>query len=143
MQELGTGAGLAALGFWLFVASAVAITFWDKIRKRDAQHETLRRVVESGQTIDDSLTDKLLSITGSVESKDLERDLKVSGLIVLSLAPGMLLLGWFMSSLAGELLVILSGVSALMVCLAIGLLGASVAVRRRFSSDDESLHSGH
>ena len=63
MEDIGTGAGLAALGFWLFVASAVATGVYNSIRKRDAQHETLRRVIESGQTVDQELAEKLLSRT--------------------------------------------------------------------------------
>ena len=77
MQELTTGAGLAALGFWLFIGITVAVGVWGSIRRRDAQHETLRRAIESGQPIDENLTDKLLALSG--ESKDMERDLKVTG----------------------------------------------------------------
>lgn len=139
MEELGTGAGLAALGFWLFVASVIAVGVWDNIRKRESQHETLRRVVESGQPIDEDLTDKLLSITSGVASKDLERDLNVSGLIVLGIAPGMFLMGWLMSmGLEEELLYIMSGVSLLMVCLAGGLMGAAYAVGRWFRDEDDA-----
>ncbi len=139
MEALGTGAGLAALGFWLFVASVIAVGVWDNIRKRESQHETLRRVVESGQPIDENLTDKLLSITSGVASKDLERDLKVSGLIVLGIAPGMFLMGWLMSmALEEELLYIMSGVSLLMVCLAGGLIGAAYAVGRWFRDEDDN-----
>ncbi len=143
MEGIGTGAGLAALGFWVFIASIIAVGVWDKIRKRESQHETLRRVVESGQPIDESLTDKLLSITSGASSKNLDRDLKVSGLIVLSLAPGLLLMGWIMSlTLEEELLFIMLGVSALMVCLAIGFLAAAYVVHRWFSDeDDESTQS--
>jgi len=53
MEDLGIGAGLAALGFWGFVAVAVVAGIWDNIRKRDAQHETVRRLIESGQSADD------------------------------------------------------------------------------------------
>lgn len=139
MEGLGAGAGLAALGFWLFVASVIAVGVWDNIRKRESQHETLRRVVESGQPIDENLTDKLLSITSGVASKDLERDLKVSGLIVLAIAPGMILMGWLMSiGLAEELFYIMAGVSALMVCLGGGLYGTAIAVGRWFRDENDA-----
>jgi len=141
MQGIGTGAGLAALGFWLFIASIVAVGVWYDIRKRESQHETLRRVVESGQPIDESLTDKLLSITGGVPSRQLDRDLNISGLLVLSIAPGLTLMGWIMSmTLEGNLLYIMLGVSALMVCIGIGLLVAAYVVRRWFN--DENYDSG-
>ncbi len=87
MEDFGTGAGLAALGFWLFVGLAVVAGAWDSVRKREAQHETLRRIVESGQTVDEHLADRLLSNT--TESKSLARDLRVGGLILGCIAPGM------------------------------------------------------
>ena len=137
MDILGTGAGLAALGFWVFIATIIAVSVWGKIRKRESQHETLRRIVESGQPIDDSLTDKLLAITGGAESKNLDRDLKVSAYIMLSLAPGMALMGWFMGvGLAEELLFIMLGVAALMVCLGVGFFVAANMVRRSYEDDN-------
>ena len=48
MQSFSLGAGLAALAFWGFIASVVVAGIWYDIRKRDAQHETVRRIVESG-----------------------------------------------------------------------------------------------
>ena len=132
MGSIGTGAGLAAMGFWLFIAIVATGGVWDKIRKRDAQHETLRRAIESGQSIDDALTDKLLIMGG--DSKDLDRDLKVGGLITLCLAPGLALMGWIMSlTLAEELFVILLGVAALLAFISAGLLLASAVVNRWYS----------
>ena len=49
---IGIGIGLAALAFWGFIAVVVAVTVWDGIRKREAQHETLRRLIKSGQPLD-------------------------------------------------------------------------------------------
>ena len=137
MEGIGTGAGLAALGFWLFVASIVAVGVWQNISKRESQHETLRRVVESGQPIDEALTDKLLSITGGVPSRQLDRDLKISGLLILFIAPGISLMGWIMSkTLAGELLYIMLGVSVLLVFVGVGLMVAAYVVRRWFGDED-------
>jgi len=139
VEEIGTGAGLAALGFWLFVAAMIAVGVWSSIRKRESQHETLRRIVESGQPIDEELTDKLLSLTGGAPSKHVDRDLNTSGLIVLSLAPGLFILGWFMSrGVAAEMLYIMSGVSALMVLLGVGFLVAAYVVRRYYSDEDDN-----
>lgn len=131
MEHLGTGAGLAALGFWTFIAAAVAASYWDKIRKREAQHETLRRVIESGQAIDEELTDKLLMISG--DARDYARDLKVAGLITLFVAPGLWLFGWLLSAAVGEpqLVGIFTGIAALVAFISIGLLvGAYVAERQ-------------
>jgi hypothetical protein len=138
VEGIGTGAGLAALGFWLFIGIIIAAGVWDNIRKRESQHETLRRVVESGQPIDESLTDKLLAITSGAQNKDLDRDLRISGWIVWSLAPGMLLLGWFLArATEPELLGVLAGVAALMVCLGSGLMIAARVVQTRYSESTE------
>ena len=131
MEDLGTGAGVAAMGFWLFIAAIIVSGVWDNIRKREAQHETLRRVIESGQTIDDELTDKLLSLTSGASNKDLERDLKVSGWILLPIAPGLAVFGWIMSlTVAPVLLPVMLAVMALLVFISIGLLGAAHYVGR-------------
>lgn len=134
MEEITTGAGLGAMGFWLFVAATVAAGVWDSIRKRDAQHETLRRVIESGQTIDSDLTDKLLAAMSG--SQDLERDLRVSGLIMFSIAPGLAILGWVLSLFASaKILFILLAVAALVACIGGGLLLAARTVSRHQQDD--------
>ncbi len=137
MEDMGTGAGLGALGFWLFIATVIAVGVWSSIRKRESQHETIRRAIESGQDIDPELADKLLTLTRS-ESKELDRDLKVSGWIVLFLAPGMVLLGYGLSMLEEGIFPILLGVSGLMVFLSIGMFVAAYVVKRWYSSDADT-----
>lgn len=137
MEELGTGAGLAALGFWLFIATIIAAGIWDSIRKRDAKHETLRRIIESGQNIDLEITDRVLGLTES--SKDLDRDLKVSGWIMVFLVPGLAALGWGLSLVEPVLFPILLGVSALVGFLGLGFFVASYVVGRWFGEDGGSL----
>lgn len=135
MEQIGTGAGLAALGFWLFIAAMAAVGVWSNIRKRDAQHETLRRVIESGQPIDMELTDKLLALTG--DDRDLERDLKVSAWLVAFIAPGLLLMGWIMSlTVAPEMLHVMLGVAVLLGFISAGLFVASYVVGQ-WSRDEE------
>jgi hypothetical protein len=133
MEEIGygTGAGLAALGFWIFVASTIVAGVWANNRKRESEHETLRRVIESGQPLDDKLADKLLNTTSG--SKDLDRDLKVSALLTLFLAPGMIVLGWGLSTVTEELFPIMLGVSGILLSLSIGLFTSSLVVRRWFT----------
>ena len=121
MDNFGIGGGLAALGLWLFIGMIVIGGIWDSIRKRDAQHETLRRMFESGREIDRALLSELL---GSDQEKKAQ-DLRVSGFICLGIAPGLVLLGWFMSPLAEEMLTLMFGVGALVLCLSLGLLYAA------------------
>ena len=129
----GIGVGLAAMAFWGFLSAVVVGGIWDGIRKREAQHETLRRMIESGQPIDQALMDKLLG-----GSKRLDRDLKVGGLIVVFVAPGLALLGWLVSMLSADWLFPMLGVSALVGCVGIGLLVASQVVGRSYREDDAS-----
>jgi hypothetical protein len=137
MEQFGTGAGLAALGFWLFIGLAVVGGAWDSIRKREAQHETLRRIVESGQPVDEHLANKLLSNT--TENKSLARDLKVGGLITGCIAPGLAVMGWVMSiTLAPELFMVLLGVALLMLFISAGLMGAAYMVDRQAGDDQFS-----
>ncbi len=133
MEELGTGAGIAALGFWLFIAVIVAASIWDNIRKRDAKHETLRRIIESGQNINLEITDRVLGLTES--GKDLDRDLKVSGWIMVFLTPGLAALGWGLSMLEPKLMPIMLGVSALVGFLSIGFFVAAYVVGRWYSDN--------
>lgn len=131
MENITSGAGLAALGFWIFIAGVVAASYWDTIRKRESQHETLRRVIESGQAIDDELIDKLLSLTGG--SQDMARDLKIGGVIMIFIAPGLTLMGWVLSVALDEpeLVKVLLGVSGLIAFIAIGLLAAAAIAKRQ------------
>jgi hypothetical protein len=125
----GAGGGLGALGFWLFIAAIIVAGTWYDIRRKDAQQETLRRLVESGRDLDPDLIEQLLNAGGS---KSLERDLKVAGLITLSVAPGLLILGATLSFLTEGVLLPLLGVSLLVTCVGCGLYAAAKLVERRY-----------
>ena len=132
MENVSTGAGLAAIGFRLFIAVVVLGGIWDSARKRDAQHETLRRMMESDKPIDPEIMDKVLSITGKsgADSKDLIASLKLAGVLMLFIAPGLTLLGW-----ATGAFIPLLGVSALVLCIAGGLLAAAKVVARWYAEE--------
>ena len=117
--------GLGALGFWIFVAAVVVAGIWYGIREREAQHATLRHMIDSEQPVDAALMEKLLG-----GNKRLDRDLRVGGLIVLFTAPGLALLGWFVSLQSAQWLLPMLGVAALAACLGVGLLVASRLVEK-------------
>lgn len=121
MESIGLGAGLAILGFWAFIAAVVLGGIWSSSRKRDTEHETLRRLLESGQSVDAELIDKVLG----AEQKNLGRELQVAALIMLFLAPGMFLLGWGLG-IPG----VLGGVAGLILLLGLGLWVAGRMVSR-------------
>lgn len=129
MQAITLGAGLAAVGFWVFIAAVSSVAIWAEARKREAQHETLRRMIESGQGVDQALMDRLLSVNEG-GSRRLDRDLRIGGLIVLFAALGLALFGWFIGQEYAQWLLPLIGVAALVGCVSVGLLLASALVAR-------------
>lgn len=119
--------GLAALGFWLFIGAATVSGIWDGIRKREAQHETLRRMIEAGKPPDEELMNKLLG-TG----KDTARDLTIGGLITLFVAPGLALMGYLIDEKA---FMPLLGVASLIAFVGIGMLVAAQFTKRSERKD--------
>jgi hypothetical protein len=128
-------AGLGALGFWIFLAAIVVAGIWFDSKKRESQQETLRRVVESGQHLDVAVIDKMVNANDSSERPD--RDLKVAGIILFAIAPGMTILGWFLSQLNEKLFGVMLGVGALVFCVGIGLFVAG-EVSRRWHQEDQA-----
>ncbi len=137
MAELGLGVGLAALAFWGFVASCVVAGVWNGIRKRDAQHETVRRLIESGQPIDQALMEKLSLVSGDGNRRH-DRDFYVTGLWLLPIAPGLAILALFLGSLEPEALPAILGAAALVACMAIGALVAGKITERWYAADRDS-----
>jgi hypothetical protein len=129
-------AGLGALGFWLFIGAIVVAGIWFDVRRRETQQETLRRIVESGKDIDVAMIDKLVKAGG--EQSRTDRDLTVSGLIVIFLAPGIAILGWFLAKLQPELMTVMLGVALLLGMLGIGLLVAGKVAKRWYREDQGS-----
>ena len=119
---------LGALGFWIFIAAVVVAGIWFDARKREIQQETLRRIVESGKEIDAAMLDKLIA-AGKGDSRP-DQDLKTSGVIMISIAPGLAIMGWFMSALAEPLLKILLGAAFLVAFIGIGMMVAGKVSER-------------
>ena len=128
--------GLAAFGFWMFIAAAAVAGIWDGVRKREAEHETLRRMIEAGKKPDPATIDKLLG-----HKKEPARDLKVGGLIVIFVAPGLAVMGWFISFVAEEALYPLLGVALLVGFVGAGLLTAARFLERANREDSADISS--
>jgi len=137
MQSFTLGAGLAALAFWGFIASVVVAGIWFDIRKREAQHETVRRIIESGKPIDEELMDRLLSL-GSGKSDRLDRTFKITGLIMLPVAVGLAIFGMIMGTQYPQAQLPLLGASALVACIGLGFLVTANIARRWYVGDNES-----
>ena len=137
MQGFTLGAGLASLAFWGFIASVVVAGIWFDIRKREAQHETVRRIVESGKPIDEELMDKLLSL-GSGKSDRLDRNFKITGFIMLPTAVGLAVFGLIMGTQFPQTQLPLLGAAALVGCIGLGFLVTASIAKRWYTDDQES-----
>lgn len=126
----GLGAGLAALAFWGFIAAVVVGGIWYAVREKEAQHETLRRMIDSGKDLDEDAISRVFK-----EDSRPDRDLKIGGIIAACTAPGLAVLGWFLRSVSEEAFHALSGVAGLVVFVAIGLLIAARVAEKSYAND--------
>jgi hypothetical protein len=138
VENVGLGAGLASLAFWGFLAAAVVAGVWDSIRKRDAQHETVRRMIESGQPLNQELLDKLISASSGGKRR-LDRDIKLAALYILPVAAGMTAFAWIMGGYYPHAGPPLFGVAALLGCIGVGFWVASTIVARWYVDNDSSM----
>ena len=60
----GLGAGLAAFAFWGFIAAVVVGGIWYAVREKEAQHETLRRMIDSGRDLDEEAISRIFMDKG-------------------------------------------------------------------------------
>ena len=137
MEDLGVGAGLAALAFWGFIAVAVLAAVWDGIRKRDAQHETMRRLIESGQPIDQKMMKKLSLVGDSGEARH-DQAFQITGLWLLPVAVGMAIFALILGSDKPEALAPLLVVSSLLTCMGIVFLVAAKIAGHWYPAGDDS-----
>ena len=126
----GLGAGLAAFAFWGFIAAVVVGGIWYAVREKEAQHETLRRMIDSGKDLDEEAISRVFK-----DNNRPERDLKIGGIIAASAAPGLAVLGWFLRSVSEEAFHALSGVAGLVAFVAVGLLIAARVAENSAAND--------
>ena len=126
----GLGAGLAAFAFWGFIAAVVVGGIWYAAREKEAQHETLRRMIDSGRDLDEETISRVFKENGRPD-----RDLKIGGIIAASAAPGLAVLGWFLRNVSEEAFYALSGVAGLVAFIAVGLLVAAKIAEKSYAND--------
>ena len=126
----GLGAGLAAFAFWGFIAAVVVGGIWYAVREKEAQHETLRRMIDSGKDLDEEAISRVFK-----ENSRPERDLKIGGIITIFAAPGLAVLGWFLADVSSEAFSALLGVAGLVAFVGVGLLIAA-RVAAKAPADD-------
>lgn len=133
MEDLGLGAGIGILAFWGFVAAVVIGGIWDNIRKREAQHETMRRIIESGQSIDKDLIDQMLNLSSGSQRHD--RDLKITALWILPVSVGLTVFGYILGGLNPDVVYPIMGAGALTACLGIGFWIAGSVTSKWYDED--------
>jgi len=136
MADMGLGVGLAAIAFWGFVAVCVLAGVWNGIRKRDAQHETVRRLIESGQPVDEALLEKL-SLVSSGSNERHDRAFYVTGLWLLPSAVGLAVFALILGNLEPDAVPPILGASALVACIGIGALIAGKIAARWYAVDGD------
>ena len=137
MENFGLGAGLAALAFWGFIATVAVAGIWDGVRKREAQHETLRRLAQSDHKIDKELLEKLFMLNSGGE-KRYDREFQLTALWILPVSVGMALLGLIMGQQYPEVLTPILGTAALLACLGVGFWVASKIAERWYKEEKNS-----
>jgi hypothetical protein len=125
------GGGLASLAFWGFLAAVVVAGIWNGLRERQAQYDTLSKLVESGQPVDQAVVDKIL---GANQRPD--RGLKIGGLITIFAAPGLAFLGWMLRAQEENAFIALLGVAGLAAFVGVGLLVAGKFAERSLREDE-------
>ena len=126
----GLGAGLAAFAFWGFIAAVVVGGIWYAVREKEAQHETLRHMIDSGKELDEEAISRVFK-----ENNRPERDLKIGGIIAASAAPGLAVLGWFLRNVSEDAFHALFGVAGLVAFIAVGLLIAAQVAENNSAND--------
>lgn len=121
----------------MFVSCAVLGGVWDSIRKRESQHETVRRIIESGQQIDQQTIDKLLSISDGSRTR-LDMGFRVAALWILPVSFGMAAFAFFIGLAKADAFMPLLGVAALLFCLGVGFLIAARVAGRWYPNEDSA-----
>lgn len=129
MGGMTIGDGLAAIAFWGFVGAVVLAGIWYSASGRQAQHETLRRMIDSGQPADRELAERLLSHSAD-DGRHHERWMRAAGVIVLCAAPGLAVMGLLIRQIAAWAFYPLVGAAVLTACIGVGLLLAGRFVRQ-------------
>ena len=135
MDQVEPVIGLASVAFWGFVAACVIASYWNTIKKREAQHETLRRAIETGKEIDAALIDKLLQLSDGRDGRA-DRDLRLTAYWILPVSPAIAAFGLILGYLEKDVIYPLLGVSALLLVLGLGYLAASFFVSKWYETEE-------
>ena len=130
------GPWLVGVAFWLFLAAAAVAGIVADYKKRKLEIEPLRAAIERGQQLDPALIEKLMSREPRDEPLN-PLDLRVGGIITISAAIGVGLLGLFSRWLGISIALggvplsgIAAGIALVGLCVGFGLLVAATCITR-------------
>lgn len=129
--------GLVALAFWGFVGTCVVVMAWNNIRKRETKHETMRRLVESGATLDDDLLKKLDLLQQDAKEERYDRGFKITALWLYSVGAGLAVFGIFLDSLDPRAGMVMYGTAAMLFVMATGCLVGERITKGWFEADQQ------
>jgi hypothetical protein len=124
MGNLGFGAYLVGVAFWMFIgAVAIAGIVFD-YQKRRLNVDLLRTLIEKGQSIDPAVLAKLMSPQTLDERVD-PTHLKVGGIITNAAGVGLMFMAYFISRIAPVALYPILGSGVITICVGVGLIVGS------------------
>lgn len=134
-------AGLMAIAFWGFIGMCVLGGIWDAIKKRETKHETLRRLVESGQPLDENLLKHLDMLTKDSGDR-FDRGFIITALWLLPVSLGLAAFAFIMGYVNSEAQIVLFGVAALVAVMGVCCLFAGKAISPWYADKDQKSESG-
>lgn len=142
LSDISTG--LLAIAFWGFIGMCVLGGIWDTIKKRETKHETLRRLVESGQPLDENLL-KHLDMMNRDGAERFDRGFIITALWLLPVAVGLAAFAYFLGFVNREAQIVIFGVSALVAVMGLCCLlaGKAIAPWYQKEGDDGTNPSSH
>jgi Domain of unknown function (DUF6249) len=130
---MSSWAGAAAVAaFWAFLAVASAFGIVYDYRKRKLQVDSLRIAIEHGQSLDPQLLTRLIGESRRPESprpEELRPYMQIGGIMTIASGIGVALLSFFLARVWPIALYPTLGVGVVVVCVGIGLLFATRALK--------------
>lgn len=132
MEDIGSG--IAVLAFWGFIAAVSVAGIWDGVRKREAEQETIRRIIESSKEIDEQMLNRIIAVTKG-DTRNLHNDLRATSLWIMPVALALTPFAWFLGRVSVDAQNVMFGVAALLAVLSGGFWFAAKVVRSWDTND--------
>jgi len=123
------GAAVGAASFWMFIAIIVAASVAGRAFRHHETQKTIRRAIESGQSLDPQTLERLLETT-TQKGPPPRAGFLVGGMIMLAIGAGLAVIGWASSQTHPDQLYQGLGAGALVGLIGVALIAAGLLVGR-------------